>query len=241
MLAELLFLFKDLLFFFGVVQGRGSFPKPLSAKEERDALEKLKAGDEAARQLLIEHNLRLVSHVVRKYRVPGYTQDDLVSVGALGLIKAVNTFKPETGASLATYAARCIENEVLMLLRASKKRASDVSLTDPIGTDGEGNDISFADIRGTPPDAVEEAAITHVAIQKALSALKALPKRERVVVAMRFGLLDGRAHPQHEVAKTLGISRSYVSRLEKRAIERLREALDDGPADRKPMSERIDK
>lgn len=226
MLTALALLFKDLLFFFGVVQGRGGFPRPLSPKEEKEALLALQRGDEDARRRLIEHNLRLVSHVVRKYRVPGFTQDDLVSVGTLGLIKAVNTFKVDSGTQLATYAARCIENEVLMLLRSSKKRAADVSLTDPIGTDGEGNDISFLDILGTPSDCVEEEVISRVTMQKALELMKKLPRRERVVLAMRFGLLDGRAHPQHEVARVLNISRSYVSRLEKHAIERLREGFE---------------
>ena len=224
MWTALLVLFRDALFFFGLAQ-RGAFPKPLAPDEERAALARWQSGDQEARRTLIEHNLRLVSHIVRKYRVPGYTMDDLVSVGTLGLIKAVNTFKPGTGAMLATYAARCIENEVLMLLRASKKRTPDVSLTDPIGTDGEGNDITFLDVLGTPPDLVEDAVIKNVTLDGAMKALKALPKRERVVIAMRYGLVDGRAHPQHEVADRLGISRSYVSRLEKHAIGRLRESF----------------
>ena len=153
MLQFLYWLLKDALFFFGMVSGRGSFPRPLSREEEANCIAAMQAGDEGARLQLIEHNLRLVSHIVRKYTVPGYTQDDLVSVGALGLIKAVNTFKPETGSQLSSYAARCIENEVLMLLRASRKHKGDVSLSDPIGTDGEGNDISFIDILGTEGDA----------------------------------------------------------------------------------------
>lgn len=225
MLMSILLLFKDLLFFFGMVSGRSTFQKPMTPKEEQEALERFRAGDEKAREMLIERNLRLVSHIVRRYRVPGFTQEDLVSVGALGLVKAVNTFKQGTGTQLSTYAAKCIENEVLMLLRASKKRALDVSLTDPIGTDGEGNDISFLDILGSDKEQLERLAIDRVSMEKVMTLLKTLQKRERVVIAMRYGLLDGRAHPQHEVAQTLGISRSYVSRLEKHALKTLKEGF----------------
>lgn len=225
MLQFLLWLFRDALFFFGMVSGRGSFPNPLSREEEEKCIAAMQAGDDEARLRLIEHNLRLVSHIVKKYTVPGYSQDDLVSVGALGLIKAVNTFKPETGAQLASYAARCIENEVLMLLRASRKRKGDVSLSDPIGTDGEGNDISFMDILGTEPDAVEEEVMKKVSLDRVRRLVKMLPKKERLVIEMRYGLLDGTMHPQHEVAAVLGISRSYVSRMEKRAIEMLRKGM----------------
>ena len=228
MLSFLYWLFKDALFFFGMVSGRGNFPKPLTREEEARAVAAMRSGDENARRRLIEHNLRLVSHIVRKYTVPGYTQDDLVSVGALGLMKAVNTFKPETGAQLSSYAARCIENEVLMLLRASKKRRGDVSLSDPIGTDGEGNDISFIDILGTPPGQVEEQVVRKISMEKVRALVKGLPKKERIVIEMRYGLLDGKAHPQHEVAAVLGISRSYVSRMEKRAIGMLREGMERG-------------
>ena len=219
-------LFKDALFFLGMLSGRGSFPKPLSREEESRAVAAMQAGDERARQKLIEHNLRLVSHIARKYSVPGFTQDDLVSVGALGLMKAVNTFRPETGSQLATYAARCIENEILMLLRASRKRRGDVSLSDPIGTDGEGNDISFIDILGTPPHQVEDEVVRRVSMERVKKLVKKLPAKERLVIEMRYGLLDGTAHPQHEVASVLGISRSYVSRMEKRAIALLREGME---------------
>lgn len=226
MITFLYWLLRDALFFFGMVSGRGSFPKPLSREEESAAISAMQAGDEDARLRLIEHNLRLVSHIVRKYTVPGYTQDDLVSVGALGLIKAVNTFKPETGSQLATYAARCIENEVLMLLRASRKRRGDVSLSDPIGTDGEGNDISFIDILGTAPSHVEDEVVRRVSMERVRRLVKDLPRKERLVIEMRYGLLDGAIHPQHEVAALLGISRSYVSRMEKRAIGLLREGME---------------
>ena len=226
MLSFLYWLFRDALFFFGMLSGRSSFPKPLTREEEAAAVAAMRQGDEEARQRLIEHNLRLVSHIVHKYTVPGYTQDDLVSVGALGLIKAVNTFKPESGSQLSTYAARCIENEVLMLLRASKKKRGEVSLSDPIGTDGEGNDISFIDILGTPPGQVEDEVVRRISMARVRRLVKTLPKKERLVIEMRSGLLDGVAHPQHEVAALLGISRSYVSRMEKRAVGLLRSGME---------------
>lgn len=226
MLTILYWLFRDALFFFGIVAGRGSFPRPLTREEERQAILQMQEGDEDARRRLIEHNLRLVSHIARKYTVPGFTNEDLVSVGSLGLVKAVNTFRPETGAQLSSYAARCIENEILMLLRASRKRRGDVSLQDSVGTDGEGNDISFIDILGTDAGYVEDEAVRRVLLQRVKALTKALPRKERLVIEMRYGLLDGAIHPQHEVAALLGISRSYVSRMEKRALETLRAGLE---------------
>ena len=212
MIEFLFFLVHDTLLMLGHLSGGGSFPKALSREKEAECLRKMQSGDENARSHLIEHNLRLVAHVVKKYTVPGYTQEDLVSVGTLGLIKAVNSFKPENKTPLSTYAARCIENEVLMLLRAAKKRRGDVSLSEPIGMDGEGNDISFQDILGSPPDLVEDEAIRRMNMGEVRAALKRLPARERTVLELRYGLLGGRALLQHEVAEKLGISRSYVSR-----------------------------
>lgn len=225
MLGFLWCLIRDALLLLGHLSGGASFPKPLSRQEEAQALAAMQAGDETARARLIEHNLRLVAHVVRKYTVPGLTQDDLVSVGTLGLIKAVNTYKPDAKTPLSTYAARCIENEVLMQLRAAKKRRNDVSLTDPIGMDGEGNDISFQDILGTPGDMVEDAAIRRINMQQVRSALKKLPQRERAVLEMRYGLLGGRPLLQHEVASKMGISRSYISRIETHAIALIRDEI----------------
>ena len=225
MLGFLWCLIRDALLLLGHLSGGGSFPKPLSRQEEAQALAAMQAGDETARARLIEHNLRLVAHVVRKYTVPGLTQDDLVSVGTLGLIKAVNTYKPDTKTPLSTYAARCIENEVLMQLRAARKRRNDVFLTDPIGMDGEGNDISFQDILGTPGDMVEDAAIRRMNMQQVRSALKKLPQRERAVLEMRYGLLGGRPLLQHEVASKMGISRSYISRIETHAIALIRDEI----------------
>lgn len=225
MLGFLWCLIRDALLLLGHLSGCGSFPKPLSRQEEAQALAAMQAGDETARARLIEHNLRLVAHVVRKYTVPGLTQDDLVSVGTLGLIKAVNTYKPDAKTPLSTYAARCIENEVLMQLRAAKKRRNDVSMTDPIGMDGEGNDISFQDILGTPGDMVEDAAIRRMNMQQVRAALKKLPQRERAVLEMRYGLLGGRPLLQHEVASKMGISRSYISRIETHAIALIRDEI----------------
>lgn len=224
MLELLFFLVRDALLLLGHLSS-GSFPKPLSKQEESECLAAMQQGDDNARSRLIEHNLRLVAHVVRKYTVPGYTQDDLVSVGTLGLIKAVNSYKPDVPTPLSTYAARCIENEVLMLLRASKKYKGDVSLSDPIGMDGEGNDISFQDVLGSPHDLVEEEAIRRMNMDEVRKILKTLPVRERTVLEMRYGLLGGRALMQHEVAEKMGISRSYVSRIETRAIELIRDEL----------------
>ncbi len=225
MLEFILFLVRDALLLLGHISGGGSFPKPLSKAEEAKCLAAMRQGDETARARLIEHNLRLVAHVVRKYTVPGYTQDDLVSVGTLGLMKAVASYNTDTRTPLSTYAARCIENEVLMLLRASRKHRGDVSLSDPIGMDNEGNDISFQDILGTPEDMVEEAAIRSVNMQQVRTALKTLPARERTVLEMRYGLLGGKPMMQHEVAQKMGISRSYVSRIETKAIQLIRDEM----------------
>ena len=226
MLQMLLMMLQECLFFLGYVTGKSEFPQPLSRAEETEYIQRMEAGDENARQELITHNLRLVSHIARKYQVPGYGQDDLISIGVIGLIKAVNSFKAAAGTSLGTYAARCIENEILMTLRASRKRMGDVSLSDPIGTDGEGNEITFMDILGTEQDELEETVIRRVTLEKVHRVLALLPGRERMVLEMRYGLADGKMHPQHEVASMLGISRSYVSRVEKHAVELLREALE---------------
>lgn len=221
-------LLQECLFFLGYVTGKSEFPKPLGKKEEAEVIARYAQGEEEARRLLIEHNLRLVSHIAHKYTVPGYGADDLISIGVIGLIKAVNSFKAESGVALGTYAARCIENEILMTLRASRKRQGDVSLSDPIGTDGEGNDITFMDVLGTENDALEEEVIRRVTLEKVRQVLHGLPARERLVLEMRYGLVDGRQHPQHEIAEKLGISRSYVSRVEKHAVELIKAALGHG-------------
>ena len=225
MLELLGILVHECLFFMGYITGRSEFPKAFTREEEREAVARMQAGDEEARKELIAHNLRLVSHIARKYTVPGFGADDLISIGVIGLIKAVNSYKADSGTQLGTYAARCIENEILMTLRASRKRQSDVSLEDPVGADAEGNEITFMDILGTEDDALEEEVIRRVTLDRVRKILKALPARERVVLELRYGLADGKMHPQHEIAERLGISRSYVSRVEKHAIELLRDAL----------------
>ncbi len=217
---------KDCLFLLGYISGRQSFQKPLSPAEEREALLRMRDGDENARQMLVERNMRLIVHIARKYKVPGCTFDDLISIGSVGLIKAVRSYDMDTGTSLSTYAARCIENEILMSLRQSRKRQGDVSLDEPLGTDKDGNTISFSDLLGTPPDMVEDEVRRRVTLDKVRRALPLLPERERTVITLRYGLKDGVMHPQHEIAALLGISRSYVSRVEKHAIELLRELIE---------------
>ncbi|MGN0747424.1 MAG: RNA polymerase sporulation sigma factor SigK [Aristaeellaceae bacterium] len=211
MFELLALMMQECLFFLGYITGKSQFPKPLTRQEEAEAIARMQAGDDEARKALITHNLRLVSHIARKYQVPGYGPDDLISIGVIGLIKAVNSFKPDSGTALGTYAARCIENEILMTLRASRKRQGDVSLQDPISSDGEGNDITFMDILGTDQDALEEEVIRKVTLERVRRVLRLLPARERLVLEMRYGLTDGVQHPQHEIARLLGISRSYVS------------------------------
>lgn len=227
MLELLAALMQQCLFFLGYMTGRSEFPKPLSRAEEQSLIDDMARGSQEARNTLITHNLRLVSHIARKYMVPGYGPEDLISIGVLGLMKAVNTFKADSGTALGTYAARCIENEILMTLRASRKRQGDVSLSDPIGADGEGNDITFMDVLGTDPGALEEEVIRRVTMERVRAVLGALPARERLVLELRYGLADGTVHPQHEIARQLGISRSYVSRVEKHAVALLREAIDE--------------
>lgn len=217
----------------GYISARSSFPQPLSAPEERAALEGLARGDPDARRLLIEHNLRLVAHIAKKYTAPGQDSDDLISIGSIGLIKAVDTYRPGAGTQLSTYAARCVENEVLMCLRSSKKLARDVSLQEPIGTDKEGNDILIMDILGTDGAQVEDTVHTHMETARAIKHMnRLLSPRERTVLEMRYGLRDNHLRAQHEVAAALGISRSYVSRIEKRALEKIRHAMDEHTIDK---------
>ena len=225
MLELITLLLQESLFFLGYITGKSEFPKQLPRQEEEALIARMLDGDDDARQSLITHNLRLVSHIARKYTVPGYGADDLISIGVIGLIKAVNSYKPHAGTALGTYAARCIENEILMTVRASRKYRGDVSLQDSVGTDGEGNDITYMDILGTDPDDLENAVIRQVTLEKVHQVLSSLPPRERLVLELRYGITDGKQHPQHEVAEVLGISRSYVSRVEKKAIGLLREAI----------------
>ena len=200
-----------------------SFPKPLTASEEREYLQKYTEGDLEAKHILIERNLRLVAHIVKKYQTTDEETEDLLSIGTIGLIKAVVTFDAEKSVRLGRYAARCIENEILMYLRSKKKISREISLYEPIGTDREGNEIQLFDIIETN----ERDALEKIELQGDIKTLyqrveSELSKRERMVLKMRYGLYNEEEYTQKEIAKRLGISRSYVSRIEKSAIEKLR-------------------
>lgn len=204
-----------------------NFPRPLTAKEEAECFRRIKAGDETARGELIEHNLRLVVHVVKKYWTGKDEQDDLISIGTLGLIKAVSTFDPDKGTRLATYAARCIENEVLMYFRSSKKLANEVHMYDPIDTDKEGNTLSIIDILACSDDIDDRVDLKMQTAKLYRLVASVLSDTERRIIVMRYGLFMNKQVTQREAAQALGISRSYVSRIEKRAIEKLRAAFDE--------------
>jgi RNA polymerase sporulation-specific sigma factor len=201
-----------------------SFPQPLTAAEERYYMQKYTEGDLEAKHILIERNLRLVAHIVKKYQTSSDDTEDLLSIGTIGLIKAVVTFDPDKSVRLGTYAARCIENEVLMHLRARKKTSREVSLYEPIGTDREGNEIQLFDIIETDEDDAHRKVELSDDIQTLYNKVEAeLSSRERLVLKMRYGLYNEEEYTQREIAALLGISRSYVSRIEKSAIEKLRE------------------
>ena len=203
-----------------------SFPKPLTEKEEKFYIKQYEQGDLQARHILIERNLRLVAHVAKKYATQPQMLEEYISIGTIGLIKAVNTYRSSRKVKLATYAARCIENEILMSIRASRKFTSEVSLNVPIGTDKDGNEINLNDILGTDPNEIVDSIHEKIRIQHMLLAIhNTLTPREQKVLIHRYGLF--RTHPktQHETAALLGISRSYVSRIEKKALEKLYEEL----------------
>ena len=218
-------LFGKIFFFTGMVKGGGTFPKPLPPEEESKYLALARAGDVEAKNILIKHNMRLVAHIVKKYTSSVET-DDLISVGSIGLIKAINTYQDGKGTQLATYTARCIENEILMLLRAGKKHKNNVSLSDPVGVDKDGNELTLIDLLAEKEDSVFAQVEKSIQREKFVAHLKKfLSEREYIILSLRYGLEDGTAMPQREVAKKLGISRSYISRIEKRAIEKAREYL----------------
>lgn len=210
---------KGTLLLFGYLNNQ-VFPQPLGAEEEKTYLEKLQQGSFEARNKLIEHNLRLVAHVVRKYESSGEDMEDLISIGTIGLIKAIRTYNQDRGVKLATYAARCIENEVLMHLRNTKKLRQEVSIYDPIGYDKEGNEVSLLDVL-TIDNEIIDIIENRIQEKKIKDKMGALSGREREVIEMRYGLYNGLKETQREIARTLGISRSYVSRIEKRAVNKL--------------------
>lgn len=220
----LLFVIGKIVFFCGSLGG-DSFPKPLSPEEERRALIAFKNGDFEAKEKLIRHNLRLVAHIVKKYQ-GSYDNDDLISVGTIGLVKAINTYDVEKGTRLATYTARCIENEILMLLRANKKYKSDVSVSDVIGTDKEGNELSLMDLLAVDEESVLSQVEQSMFNEKLLKTVReCLNDREYTVIVLRFGLKGNAPLCQREVASLLKISRSYISRIEKKSIDKLRKYI----------------
>ena len=223
MFFDLLMKIASAIYYFALhVKGAGAFPPPLSAEREAELLEKSRNGDDGARNELIEHNLRLVAHIVKKYYNTGADQDDMISIGTIGLIKAVSTFNADKGIHLATYASRCIENEILMFFRNQKKTAQDVFISDPIDTDKDGNTLTLIDVIADKSDIADEID-TKIKVEKLRVILPVcLTERERLIIEMRYGLCGREELTQREIAKKLNISRSYVSRIEKSALEKLR-------------------
>ena len=200
-----------------------TFKKPLSTAKEREYLELLKAGDQTARDILIEHNMRLVAHIIKKYAFTDKEMDDLLSIGTIGLIKAVNTFNPDRGNKLSSYAAKCIDNEILMLLLSEKKRSREVSLYEPIGTDKEGNEINLMDVIEMEEREISEMVAMKEDLKRLYEAYDTcLSDKEKKVIQYRYGLFGNDEYTQREIAKALGISRSYVSRIEKGALAKMR-------------------
>ena len=218
--------FSKLIFFALHLGTPNLFPKPLSKKDEDEAVKKAINGDINARNLLIEHNLRLVVHIIKKYYANNSDQDDLISIGTIGLIKGINSFRPDKNVRLATYASRCIENEILMHFRAAKKTAQDVSMNEPIETDSEGNPLTLADIISTDDTIVDDLQekTNRIRVRKLVENIK--NKRDKTIIIMRYGLDNSEPMTQQEVADFLGISRSYVSRIETRVLAEMRKDFD---------------
>lgn len=214
------YIFKELIFLVSYVKNN-AFPQPLSPEDETKYLKQMAEGDEHARDLLIEHNLRLVAHIVKKFENTGEDAEDLISIGTIGLIKAIESYSFGKGTKLATYAARCIENEILMHLRALKKTKKDVSLHDPIGQDKEGNEISLIDVLKSEAEDVFDTIQLNMELERVKEYIDVLDDREKEVIVGRFGLNLEMERTQREIAKELGISRSYVSRIEKRALMKM--------------------
>lgn len=222
-------LLRNIFFFGGYLgqEGRSkSFKKPLTPEQEKHYLELMAQGNEEARDTLIEHNLRLVAHIAKKYATQSIGTEDLISIGTIGLIKGVNTFDSAKSSQLAKYIARCIENEILMFMRSDRKTLSEVYLEDSIGVDKEGNNISLLDVLGTEESEVSSQVELRVQTEKLLAAIKkTLQPREQLVVVLRYGLNGSESLPQRRIAEKIGISRSYVSRIEKKALGKLRKEL----------------
>ena len=226
MLSAWLLLVLSGSFFTLRISGGGSFPRPLKAEEERECLQRMAQGDMEARNKLIEHNLRLVSHIIKKYYTQNREQDDLISIGTIGLIKGISTFKTDKNVRLATYLSRCIENEILMHFRAARKLQGEVSLSDSLDTDKEGNALSLMDVISVDDTMLEDLDMKESGARVRRCVATCLTGREAEIIRLRYGLDGGEPLTQREVAARYGISRSYVSRLEKKAVEKLREALE---------------
>ena len=225
MFLDAIFSLLGRIFFFTGSIYSGSFPKPLSIEEEKECLKKAKQGDKKAKDKLVSHNLRLVAHIAKKYNGSA-ENDDLLSVGSIGLIKAINTYEEGKGTSLATYTARCIENEILMLLRSMKKHKNNLSLSDVVGLDKDGNELSLIDLLSDKDQSVFEKVESKLEGQKLVKRIKEiLTDREFKIICLRYGLKGGKCYAQREVASFLKISRSYISRIEKHAIEKLRQKI----------------
>ena len=223
-LESLLALLKNLIIFSSYVTEKSSFPKPLSKEKEKEDLEKSAQGDKEAKEILVKHNLRLVAHIAKKYSNYG-DNDELISIGSIGLIKAIESFKPDKGTQLATYASRCIENEILMTMRTSKKHRSNVSLNEPIGVDKDGNELVIMDMLCDDCSVIEDVE-NSIMMEKLLRITKAvLDEREYEIIRLRYGLGGCGALTQREVAKKFDISRSYVSRIEKKALEKIKRSV----------------
>ncbi len=214
------------LFFILHVSGSGAFPRPLNAKEEAECLEKMRRGDKEAKNKLVEHNLRLVAHIIKKYYSSASDQDDLVSIGTVGLIKAVNTFDPNKSIKLSSYASRCIENEILMHFRSVKKRAQDISLNEAIDSDKDGNPLTLMDIMSCEDNIIDELDVKIKSVQLKKFIDSELSPRERRIIILRYGLNNEKPLTQREVAQMLDISRSYVSRIETKALKKLRKRFE---------------
>lgn len=220
-------IFANMFYLMLHIQNAGSFPRPLSQAEERKALEKMKSGDNEARNMLVEHNLRLVVHIIKKYYSNYSEQDDLISIGTIGLIKGINSFDADKGTRLATYAARCVENEILMYFRNQKKSSQDISMSEPIDTDAEGNPLTLSDIIFTD-DTISDDIDRKIKIEKVRKYVNNMKsKREKEIITRRYGLDGHFPLTQRELAERMHISRSYVSRLEKKAIEELKKCFDE--------------
>ena len=223
-LESLLALLKNLIIFSSYVTEKSSFPKPLSKEKEKEYLEKSAQGDKEAKEILVKHNLRLVAHIAKKYSNYG-DNDELISIGSIGLIKAIESFKPDKGTQLATYASRCIENEILMTMRTSKKHRSNVSLNEPIGVDKDGNELVIMDMLCDDCSVIEDVE-NSIMMEKLLRITKAvLDEREYEIIRLRYGRGGCGALTQREVAKKFDISRSYVSRIEKKALEKIKRSV----------------